>query len=188
MLEQDSTHQGETGARSRDVLDEARVAEHRLGELVQEHGAAMYRVAIAVVGDHGLAEDVVQEVMLKVWKSAELANIEVPGAWLRVVTRNAAIDLMRRRRFDELTDMSMDVASESAGTAQIIEGRQHLAAVWEALSILDDDSRTMVVLRETEELSYDEIAAIIGTTRNVVKTKLYRARHALRQELAGWEG
>lgn len=159
----------------------------QLEDLLERHGALIYRMAVAIVHDHALAEDVVQEVVLKAWRSLPDEGGDVPVRWLRTVTRNTSIDLLRHRRFDSNIHRPPDHLTTDLTTDRIVEGRHHLHALWLALSHLDQDSRTMLVLRETEGFSYEEIAELLTMTPSAVKAKLYRARHTLRQRLQDWD-
>lgn len=179
---------GETvGAGPEGVADRKGVASSDLETFIAAHGGLVYRLAVAIVHDHSLAEDVVQDVMLKAWRNLPDHDGDVPVRWLRTVTRNASIDLLRQRRFDEVTTTPPEPGSSTAQPDRIIEGRQHLDALWDALGNLDQDARTMLVLRETESMGYDEIAATIGISPSAVKAKLYRARHQLRLTLIDWD-
>lgn len=158
-----------------------------LGALVEAHADLVYRLAVAIVHDHSLAEDVVQDVMFKAWRSLPDREGDVPVRWLRVVTRNTAIDVLRHRRFDDVTPTPPEPLAPAAGPDRIVEGRHHLAALWSALGELDADARTMLALREVEDMSYDDIAATLDLTASAVKAKLYRARHQLRHALTDWD-
>jgi RNA polymerase sigma-70 factor (ECF subfamily) len=158
-----------------------------LEALIGDYGRLVYRLAVAIVHDHGLAEDIVQDVMVKAWTASPRDDGSSTVRWLRVVTRNAAIDSLRRRRFEKITDRPPEPERSAPTTEQVVEGRHRLDAVWAALGDLDPEARTMLAMREAERLSYDEIANTLGTTTSAVKAKLYRARHMLRRSLAAWE-
>ena len=153
-----------------------------LAQLVREHGPLVYRIAVAIVHDHALAEDVVQDVMVKAWTSLPADSQSRPTPWLRTVTRNAAIDALRRRRFDDVTDAPPEPPPTNDFDIAI-EARERLGQVWSALATLEPDARMMIVLRETEDLSYAEIAAALDVSESTVRSKLFRARHALRAAL-----
>ena len=162
-------------------------SDEQLERLVKDYGPLMYKIAVSVVRDRALAEEFVQNVLVKVWRSAPEGTAEVPIGWLSVVTRNAAIDLVRSRRFDDSAPIHDEFASSTPGPAAVVEDREFLDAVWSALSHLDEDARTMLILRETEDMGYAEIAEILGVSEPTVKTKLYRARHELRRLTAEWQ-
>ena len=167
--------------------DDERATEQQIRELVEQFGPLLYGVAYAVTHDRGLAEDVVQDALFRAWTSMPSWEDDVPVRWLRRVTRNRAISVMRKEGRSLTTDHWADLASAAPATDRLVEGRERMVAVRDALAQLDEPSRTMIVLRETEELSYDELAEIVGLTPSAVRAKLYRARHALRQQLEDWE-
>ena len=158
-----------------------------LGDLVEGYADLVYRLAAAIVHDHSLAEDVVQDVMFKAWRSLPDGDGDVRVRWLRTVTRNTAIDVLRHRRFDDVTASPPEPRTSAAGPERIVEGRRHLGALWSALGELDADARTMLALREVEGMSYDDIAITLAVTASAVKAKLYRARHQLRRALTEWD-
>lgn len=157
-----------------------------LDRIVRAHGPSVYRVAVAVLHDHLAAEDVVQDVMLKVWHRWQGGD-DVDQRWLNVVARNTAIDALRRRRFEWSSDDRTERASGEASHDDVVIARERLRSVWDALETLDPDVRAMLVLRETDDVSYDDLAAMFDLTIPQVKTKLYRARFALRNRLADLE-
>ncbi len=158
--------------------------EQQISWLVDTYGDLLYRVAFAVVGNRQLAEDVVQEVLVKAWTSMPSWDGDVPIKWARVVTKNAAISTMRSvasRPFEELDPD--DGAFATDGIADDFERSEEVAEMWAALGRLDDESRLLLVLHEVDGLAYDEIAEATDLTISAVKSKLYRARLTLRKEM-----
>ncbi len=164
-----------------------RASDEQIRELVDELGPLLYRVAYAVTRDSGLAEDVVQDALFQAWTSMPSWEDDVPVRWLRRVTRNRASSVMRKERRSVATEEWGEVASSAPEVERVVESRERMAVVRDALDRLDEQARLMVVLRETEELSYDEIAEIVELTPSAVKAKLYRSRHAVKQALDAWE-
>jgi RNA polymerase sigma-70 factor (ECF subfamily) len=166
---------------------DGRPSEEQLRRVVEQHAAAVYRVALTVVHDAALADDVVQETMLKAWRHSPVAPGEViPKAWLLKVARNTAISLLRTRREDL---HGPDTLPEGAGgpeTTRTVEGRAQLDELWELMRHLDKDARTLIVLKEVDGLSYDEIATTLDLPLSTVKTRLFRARKALKDALKDW--
>ncbi|RMH72950.1 MAG: sigma-70 family RNA polymerase sigma factor [Actinomyces sp.] len=154
--------------------------------LVATYGPLAYRVAYSILGDAGLAEDVVQEALVKAWTSMPSWEGDTPVRWLRRVVRNTAISALRSRSRLEFTDDLGESAAAGEVHAQV-EGREKVQAMARALATLDELSRTLIVLRETDELGYAEIADIVGLTPSAVKAKLYRARHQLKSAMKEWD-
>lgn len=189
----------ESGSPDRDFSDAASVPpvmtgeprasgrlDEQLQELIAEHGEAVYRVARSIVRDNALAEDVAQEALLKAWQSLSSFRGEAPlRSWVLRITHNTAISLLRKRR-----DVVVDpVTMPEAPTLHDTERRAESRLLWQeferALGELDELSRSVVVLRELERLSYDEIAEILDVPLPTVKTRLMRARRVLSHTLEG---
>lgn len=165
----------------------------QLAALTRRHADAVYRVALSVTRDADLAEDVAQDALLKAWQALPAYRGEAPlKNWLLRITHNTAISALRRRR-----DVHIDPAElpESAPSAHLapdpsvenrVEDRVSMDAFEEALGALDELSRSVVVLREVEGMSYEEIATVLDVPLPTVKTRLLRARRVLATALEGW--
>ena len=164
-------------------LDEA----EQLRVLVREYSSAIYRVALSIVRDPALAEDVTQDTLLKAWQA-------LPGfrgesslrSWVLRIAHNTAISTLRRRR-DVLADPNTLPEREARRSVESdAEDRAAMVEFTRALDELDDLSRSIVVLRELEHQSYEEIAATLDLPLPTVKTRLFRARRKLSHALGGW--
>ncbi|MEM1177690.1 MAG: RNA polymerase sigma factor [Acidobacteriota bacterium] len=136
------------------------------------------------------AEDVTQEVLIRLWRNHRKLDEAGVLAWLLKVTRNACFDSLRRKKArtsrvepvgDErlLTDASCPRPSPQA-TAEASDFRTHLE---EALRTLSPTYREIVILREIDGLKYDEIVAVTGRSLSTVKVYLHRGRKQLREAL-----
>ncbi len=173
----------ETSTADRDADDPPAIE-----DLYAAHATAMYRVAVAVVRDHGLAEDVVQESILKAWRNlGSVRDRRAMRSWLLRITHNTAVSLLRRLR-DTPVDPVAFPEHQGADIAGDAVDAAFRAAFEEALFELDELSRATVALRELEELPYETIAEVLGVTLPTVKTRLYRARHELAERLSDWSG
>jgi RNA polymerase sigma-70 factor (ECF subfamily) len=122
--------------------------------------------------------------MIKAWRGlADFRGDSSTRTWVLRIAHNTAIDALRRRRDRSVAPEDLpdgvhgdDDAQDPASRA---EGRSDLATLGEALATLDQLSRSIVVLREIEGLSYAEIAATLDISTALVKTRLLRARRAL---------
>ena len=153
-----------------------------------DHSDAVYRLARSIVHDSALADDVVQETMVKAWRSlADFDGDDVPRAWLLKVTRNTAISLLRSRRDDVREPSALgNVAANDGGPAATALGRAQLDQLWLALAELDETSRSLIVMRELSGLSYEEISEVLDLPLPTVKTRLFRARRALQLSMKEW--
>ncbi|MEQ8843187.1 MAG: RNA polymerase sigma factor [Acidimicrobiales bacterium] len=159
-----------------------------LRAVVDRHAAAVYRVARSIVHDPALADDVVQETMLKAWRNSPVGpGEEIPRNWLLKVARNTAISLLRTRREDLHGHDTLPEGPEGVSTTRTVEGRAQLDDLLEALHHLDEDSRALIVLKEVHDLSYEEIAAALDLPLPTVKTRLFRARKALKNSMKEWQ-
>ncbi len=160
--------------------------EEQIDDLVAEFGRLVFRVAFAITRNEALAEEVVQDTMFKAWTSMPSWEGDVPVKWLRTVARNGAISVMRKENRTTADEDWELRESHEPDTERVVEGRAMVAAMHVALAQLDEASRTMIVLRETDELSYEEIADVLEMTPTAVKAKLYRSRHKLKVLLREW--
>jgi RNA polymerase sigma-70 factor (ECF subfamily) len=149
-------------------------------DIIRDHSAAMYRVAVSVVHDHALAEDVVQESVVKAWQALDTFRGEASiRTWLLRITHNTAISALRKRRDDvtapsELPERPGRLSVEESALLQADRDE-----IWAALSRLDPVGRTIVVLREVDRMSYEEIAEVLDLPTATVRTRLFRARQQL---------
>lgn len=170
-----------------DYDTDGRPSEEQLRRVVEQHAAAVYRVAILVTHDASLADDVVQETMLKAWRHSPVPpNTAIPKAWLLKVSRNTALSLLRTRREDLHDPATLPERADGQEIDRIVEGRVQLDELWELMRRLDEDARVLIVLKEVDGLSYDEIALTLDLPLSTVKTRLYRARKALKDALKDW--
>jgi len=158
-----------------------------LRNAIDRHAAYIYRLALSIVHDRSLADDVVQETMIRAWRWAPIEpDGNMPRAWLARVARNAAIGILRRRR-EELYGSDAIPEKESNFTpARTVEGRAALDQLRGALSALDEADRALIVLREIEGMTYEEIAETMELPLSTVKTRLFRARQQLKRALEEW--
>ncbi len=157
-------------------------------DLVREHGDAVYRVALSVTRDVSLAEDASQDALIKAWQALPSFRGDAPlRNWVLRITHNTAISLLRKRR-DEFRDPNdlPDQISHRTVESQV-QDRLAIDRFHEVLALLDPTSRSIVVLREIESLSYDEICDVLDLPMPTVKTRLLRARRQLAVALEGWQ-
>lgn len=158
-----------------------------LEHMIAEYSSLIYHVAYNIVHDVGLAEDVVQETIIKVWRNQRhFRGDSSLKTWLVRIARNTAIDSVRRRR-EQPTRQGMlpDSTDDSAegDIERVTQGRMAMSGLARALARLDELSRTIVVLREVNAMSYGEIAEALEIPESTVKTRLMRARRALQESL-----
>lgn len=157
-------------------------------ELVRQHRDRIYTFAFYSLKNREDAEDVTQEVLIRLWKHWRRLEGEHLRAWIVRVTRNACVDSVRRRQTrgrheaggDEEIERAPDEAADPARHAEDADFRRRLEA---ALRALSEPYRSIVILREVQGLAYDEIAAAVDKPLNTVKVYLHRGRKMLREQL-----
>ncbi|GAA0951416.1 MULTISPECIES: RNA polymerase sigma factor SigE [Actinocorallia] len=157
-------------------------------QVVRDHSARVYRLAYRLTGNQHDAEDLTQEVFVRVFRS--LANY-TPGTfegWLHRITTNLFLDSARRKqriRFENLADDAADrLPGREKTPAQVYEDTNFDDDVQAALDALAPDYRAAVVLCDIEGLSYEEIAATLGVKLGTVRSRIHRGRGQLRAALA----
>lgn len=157
---------------------------------VRDYSRLVFRVAWAVLRNHHDAEDVTQEVFLRVLRlRRELHGVRSPKTWLARIAFRVALDRRPRRAQLSLDDetVSPDVASLQApgsGADELAASSQVQALLERAIAGLPPDLRHAVQLSTLEELNSAEIATLLGIPEGTVRTRLLRARGLLRRALA----
>lgn len=152
-----------------------------LAELYDRYSSVVYAVALRVLGDTGAAEDVLQDVFLQLWRnpSAFDAARGSLGAWLAVITRNRAIDSLRRRKPEtDIEDVVVSVAPDLASEADRSRAAQKVRGV---LGGMPEAQRTALEMAYFEGLSHTEIAEKTGEPLGTIKTRIRSGLIALRK-------
>jgi RNA polymerase sigma factor (sigma-70 family) len=157
-------------------------------DIVAQHSARVYRLAYRLTGNPHDAEDLTQEVFVRVFRSLSSYTPGTFEGWLHRITTNLFLDQARRKakiRFDALAE---DAESRLSGRvpspdSQVVDGLLD-DDVEVALADLPPDFRAAVVLCDIEGLSYDEIADVLGVKLGTVRSRIHRGRAMLRKALA----
>lgn len=163
--------------------------------IVEQHAGRVYRLAYHLTGNQHDAEDLTQDVFVRVFNSLSQYKPGTFEGWLHRITTNLFLDRMRRKsriRFDFMADDDASVATgdsfdrnERSGQPEEAFEMAHLGAdIVAALAELPPEYRAAVVLSDIEGLSYEEIAATLGIKLGTVRSRLSRARARLRESLA----
>lgn len=152
--------------------------------LYDRYSSMVYAVALRVLGDTGAAEDVLQEVFMQLWRNpgvfdSSRGNL---GAWLAVISRNRAIDQLRRRRPEtDIADVVVSVEPDLAGEA---ERSRAIAKVRDVLGTMPAAQRTALEMAYFEGLTHSEIAAKTGEPLGTIKTRIRTGLMTLRKAFA----
>ncbi len=141
-----------------------------------------YRFALSMLHNGPEAEDLAQEVLMKLWeRRSELVAIQNVEAWAVRATRNLALDRMRHSSW-RTGDIAVvyDAASEQLPADQTVEQREAVRAVFDCMEHLPETQRAVLHLREVEALSYEEIGRALSLSPPQVKVYLHRARKRVR--------
>lgn len=152
-----------------------------MAELYDRYSSVVYAVALRVLGDSGRAEDVLQEVFLQLWRNPgafDSARGSL-GAWLAVITRNRAIDALRRRKPEtDLEDVIVSVAPDLASEADRARAAQKVRS---ALGTMPAAQRSALEMAYFDGLSHSEIANKTGEPLGTIKTRIRAGLIALRK-------
>jgi RNA polymerase sigma factor (sigma-70 family) len=169
--------------------------QHAWDLIVRQYWRKVFNVAYKFVGKHDEAEDLTQEIFLKIFKSLNTfdrrANFQT---WLISVSRNLCIDHYRSvRKERETIDRDVDAnaltpATTEPGPVAALEQRDRVMLLRQALAALPDSLRTAVLLRDIQELSYQEIADRLRLPEGTVKSRINRGRTELARQIRKLRG
>jgi RNA polymerase sigma-70 factor (ECF subfamily) len=145
----------------------------------------LFRLALRITMNRAEAEDVVQDTLLKVWEQREeWERIDSLEAYALTVCRNRALDSLKRMGRDTQSLDEMDGSSHATESGlRRLEAREQLSLVRKFMDGLPEVQRTIMLLRDIEGKTYQEIAQTIGVSETQVKVYLHRARTKIRKEL-----
>ncbi len=182
--------EGDGGSRKSAAAKKTSGDPDELHKLVVEHGDAVYRLAKSIVRDSALAEDVAQDTMLKAWLALpSFRGDSSLRSWVMRIAHNTAISTLRARRASvtDPNEMPEEQVGPHRSTERRVESESAMDEFVSALDLLDELSRSIVVLREIEGMAYEEIAAVLDVPLPTVKTRLLRSRRKLSAALREWE-
>jgi len=152
--------------------------------LVHQYQRMVESLAYSKCLDADMALDIAQEVFLKAWRLLDtVKDEEALGGWLAALTRTTTIDALRKHREQPVAE-TPELRHIAPPEARL-EELDRKQALEKALRRLPEDFREIILLRYFQDLSYKEIAEILGTTLSVVEIRLFRARRRLKDLLEG---
>ncbi len=168
-------------------------SQEAFAQVVEAHQKRVYQLAFRMMGNHEDAQDVVQEAFFKAWSA--LPNFKGDSqfsTWMHRLTSNTAIDHLRKKK--DTLSLTMDYPEQEEGSEmQLVDGGQSPGEVleqkelrqWiqEGLGQLTDVHRVVLILREVEGLSYQEISTTLDVDLGTVKSRIARGRKTLRDFL-----
>lgn len=149
----------------------------------------IFRYAIRLLNNEHDAEDVVQEIWLKLWdKRDQLGNIRSPEAFAFRMTRNLCLDKLKLRRpqyYDDREEGAyrFEEADQGPDPERSLELKDTMEGVSQIISRLPEQQKTLLQLRDVEGLEYEEIADITGLEINAIRVSISRARKKVRETI-----
>jgi RNA polymerase sigma-70 factor (ECF subfamily) len=171
-----------------EVVAAAQAGDERAFEAIVEHyQRAVFALAYRMTYDATQAEDMVQEVFLRLWrKFASFDTARPLRPWLMRLATNTCINLLKRRRLPTVSvhpdddGQAREPADDAPRAPEVAEHRELLERLEQAIAQLPEDYRLIVTLRNVEGLSYEDIAQTLDCPLGTVKVRLFRARERLR--------
>ena len=155
--------------------------EQAMAQLYERYSSVVYSVALRVLGDTAAAEDILQDVFMQLWRSPDAFDASrgsLPG-WLAVITRNRAIDLLRKRRPE--TDINAIVVSIEPDLASRAEWSRVLEKVRSVLGGMSAPQRSALEMAFFDGLTHTEIAEKTGEALGTIKTRIRAGLVTLRK-------
>ena len=158
--------------------------EDALATLHDRYSQVVYSVALRVLGETTQAEDILQEIFLQLWRNPQTfdSNRGSLGAWLAVITRHRAIDLLRRRRPE--SDIEDVIVAVDTRLEQTTDRNMAIAKIRAVVERLPAEQRKPLEMAFFEGLTHSEIATKTGEPLGTIKTRIRSALLTLRKALA----
>ena len=159
-------------------------------ELVTTYQHRVFGIALRMLGNRAEAEEIAQETFLRAHRAlGEFRGEARLGTWLYAIASRLCLNRLTSgsRRHERSDDTALRQApAEGADAVGALERGELEAALHEAVAALPEDRRIVVVLRDLEGLSYEEIGEVLGVPLNTVRSRLHRARLDLKAKLERW--
>jgi RNA polymerase sigma-70 factor (ECF subfamily) len=162
-------------------------------ELIKEYKKSAYNIALRVLRNVEDAEDISQEALIKVFKNIQNFNMQSTfKVWMYRIVVNACLDFKRKKTIDAYSidepikfngdnEIHKEIEDNTNNPDAMIEKRYNSKMVSDAVNKLDDDFKTIIILRDIKGFSYQEISEILFCNLGTVKSRLNRARKNLKQ-------
>jgi len=159
-------------------------AEH-FERLAEENERKIYAVCFHMMGNHEDAQDCAQETMLRAFRAFSSFRRDAQfSTWASRIAMNVCTDALRKRKEIYSLDMmreeqGFDAADQSPGTYARLEEKERMRLLREGMALLPPEMRQMIVLRDVQGMSYDEVAEVLNLPLGTVKSRISRAREKL---------
>ena len=153
--------------------------------IVRTYETPVYNYVLRLTGDKSLAEDLTQEVFLRVFQGLPRFSLRCKfTTWLFQVTKNRVIDELRAKERRPLASVNIDDVPPLEAVDQPVEQVEAIDALWRAVNDLNVDLKMALLLRDVVGLSYNEIADSLEITLATVKWRIFKAREEVQLALA----
>jgi len=170
----------------RDPVERAKSDPAAFGELYDRYAGQIYRFVRARIRDDGLAEDITAEVFLSALR--HIKSYKDQGrpfsCWLYRIAVNAVASHYRGQRSSLSLDEHLGLVSPVLDPLDEVVGRERLRTVWQAVDRLPAQQRAAMILKFSEDMTMEEVGAVLGKSQAAAKLLIYRAMQRLRRELA----
>jgi RNA polymerase sigma-70 factor, ECF subfamily len=170
----------------RDPVERAKSDPAAFGQLYDRYAGQIYRFVRARVRDDGLAEDITAEVFLSALR--HIKSYQDQGrpfsCWLYRIAVNAVASHYRGKRTPLSLDEQLDLVSPRLDPLDEVVGRERIRNVWQAVDRLPAQQRAAMILKFSEDMTMEEVGAVLGKSRAAAKLLIYRAVQRLRGEFA----
>ena len=165
--------------------------------LIEAYQKKIYNLAYRIIGNYDDAGDLAQEALIRVFKSiASFKEQSSFSTWVYRITTNVCLDEIRKRKnkktlsldeeiHAEEGEMKRQIMSSDPQPDELAEKEELRRVVSDAINSLPEDHRLVITLRDIQGLSYDEIALVLNCPEGTVKSRINRARQALKKVLSG---
>jgi RNA polymerase sigma factor (sigma-70 family) len=158
--------------------------------LLTKYRRSVFSICLRMVRNRMAAEDIAQEVFVKIFSALSRYDPAYPfPSWLNRITSNLCIDYLRREKERTISldqpvggsddDLLIQLPARTAGPDRTVESKEMMAILEEALALLPEHYRIIVVLRHQEQRSYEEISDTLGIPLGTVKARIHRARNMI---------
>ncbi len=162
-------------------------------DLVHQYERLVYSIAYRMLNNHSDAQDITQEVFVKVYQKLDMYKPSHSfTAWISTISSNTSIDYIRKHKKQTVLSLDKEIEFEDSSVSLNIESKdlspeqellqkEKTQLLQKAISLLDEDSRELIVLRDINGLSYNEIADMFDLKLGTVKSKISRSRLKLQK-------
>ncbi len=167
-------------------------------DIVHQYERLVYATAYRMLNNHSDAQDVSQEVFIKVYKKLDSYKPTYSfGAWISTIASNTSIDYIRKHKKQSLLSLDKEIEFEDSSVGLTLESndltpeqeliqKEKRELIQKAIELLDEESRELIILRDVNGIPYNEIAENLDLKLGTVKSKISRSRIKLQKIILGF--